>query len=183
MKHSSFAGTVQLAVAAGLVMVGTVPLASAGAQQSLYSPRAVAKAFRNGTRSPDGRPGPKYWQNRARYDITVTALPPDRTIRGTEQVAYANNRPDTLKNLVIKLLLNIHKPGAPRAGGASADYLTAGVQIDSLRVNGQLVKWPGDANTFTPPTTSFDGFTAPAASPRRKVAYVSPTRSTGSRTR
>ncbi|HET9729943.1 MAG TPA: hypothetical protein VFR41_11005, partial [Acidimicrobiia bacterium] len=31
--------------------------------QSLYMPRAVKRAFANGTRSLDGRPGPKYWQN------------------------------------------------------------------------------------------------------------------------
>lgn len=149
MERTSFARVTGFAIATALAGAIAVPLAMAGAQQSLYTPRAVAKAFRARTRSPDGRPGANYWQNRARYTITVTALPPDRIIRGTEQIAYANNSPDTLKNLVIKLLLNIHKPGAPRAGGAPADYLTPGVQIDTFRVNGQLVKWTGDANTFT----------------------------------
>ena len=44
----------------------------------LHMPRAVQLAYRKGTRSPDGRPGAAYWQNRARYSITVTALPPAR---------------------------------------------------------------------------------------------------------
>jgi len=112
-------------------------------------PRDVKAAFRKGTRSPDGRPGPAYWQNRGRYNIAITALPPDRTIRGEEQITYFNNSPDTLRNPVIKLFLNIHKPGAPRAGGASPDYLTSGVHIDSLAVNGVATPWSCDANCFT----------------------------------
>jgi len=112
-------------------------------------PRDVKAAFRKGTRSPDGRPGPAYWQNRGRYNIAITALPPDRTIRGSEQITYMNNSPDTLRNPVIKLFLNIHKPGAPRAGGASADYLTSGVHIDSLAVNGVSTPWANDENAFT----------------------------------
>jgi Peptidase family M1 domain len=104
-------------------------------------PRGVQEAFRNGTRSPDGRPGPNYWQNRARYNIALTALPPDRTVHGTEQIVYYNNSPDTLRNPQIKLFLNIHKPGAPRGGGAPPAYLTSGVHIDSTLVNGQPVAW------------------------------------------
>src|SRR6266511_344840 len=78
--------------------------------QDLYMPRDVQRAFKNETRSPDGRPGKNYWQNHGRYNITVTAMPPDRTIKGDEQITYINNSPDTLRNLVIKLILNIHKP-------------------------------------------------------------------------
>jgi hypothetical protein len=123
-----------------------VPLTSGGA---LYMPRNVKAAFRKGTRSPDGRPGPAYWQNRGRYNIAITALPPDRTIRGSEQIVYMNNSPDTLRNPVIKLFLNIHKPGAPRVGGASPEYLTSGVRIDSLAVNGVATAWECNDNCFT----------------------------------
>jgi len=123
-----------------------VPLTSGAA---LYMPRDVKTAFRKGTRSPDGRPGPAYWQNRGRYNIAITALPPDRTVRGDEQITYFNNSPDTLRNPVIKLFINIHKPGAPRVGGASPDYLTSGVHIDSLAVNGVATPWGSDENTFT----------------------------------
>ncbi|MDP4215787.1 MAG: M1 family peptidase, partial [Bacteroidota bacterium] len=51
--------------------------------QSLYMPRAVRQAYEKGTRSPDGRPGKNYWQNTGRYVINVTAMPPDRTIKGS----------------------------------------------------------------------------------------------------
>jgi hypothetical protein len=145
---------VALLLVAGSLVAGCVPapttspLPQSGAS-SLYMPRAVQQAYRKGTRSPDGRPGPAYWQNRGRYNIAITALPPDRSIRGSEQITYFNNSPDTIRNPVIKLLLNIHKPGAPRGGGASADYLTSGVHIDSLVVNGQVTPWPGVENAFT----------------------------------
>src|SRR5262245_54534431 len=98
--------------------------------QDLFMSRDVQKALKNGTRSADGNPGKNYWQNHARYTIDVTAMPPDRTIRGTETITYFNNSPDTLRSLSFKLLLNIHKPGAPRNGGASPDYLTSGVHVD-----------------------------------------------------
>ena len=144
-----------LLLIAGLSSAGCVPapstspLPQSSGSTALYMPRDVQQAYRNGTRSPDGRPGRNYWQNRARYNIAITALPPDRTIRGSEEITYFNNSPDTLANPVIRLYLNIHKPGAPRGGGASPDYLTSGVHIDTLKVNGQVVPWPGNVNTFT----------------------------------
>ena len=142
-------------VVAGLIAAGCVPapatppLPQPAVTSALYMPRAVRAAYRKGTRSPDGRPGSNYWQNRGRYSIAITALPPDRTIRGTEQIIYANNSPDTLRALVIRLLLNIHKAGAPRGGGAQPDYLTSGVHIDSVAVNGQPGPWVAGGNYFT----------------------------------
>src|SRR5687767_14984341 len=82
--------------------------------QQLYRPRDVQRAFDKGSRSADGKPGARYWQNKGRYTINITAMPPDRTIRGNEQISYINNSPDTLRVVYIKLFLNIHKPGAPR---------------------------------------------------------------------
>ncbi|MBN8879135.1 MAG: M1 family metallopeptidase [Sphingobacteriales bacterium] len=117
--------------------------------QKLYKPRDVQKAFDKGTRSPDGKPGAKYWQNKARYTINVTAMPPDRTIKGSEQISYINNSPDTLRVVFIKLFLNIHKPGAPRNGGALPDYLTSGVQIDQFAVNGETRPWRQSPYTYT----------------------------------
>lgn len=117
--------------------------------QKLYKPRDVQKAFDKGTRSPDGKPGAKYWQNKARYTINVTAMPPDRTIKGSEQISYINNSPDTLRVVFIKLFLNIHKPGAPRNGGALPDYLTSGVQIDKFAVNGETRPWRQSPYTYT----------------------------------
>ncbi len=117
--------------------------------QSLYLPRDVKQAFKKGTRSQDGTPGNNYWQNRGRYNITITAMPPDRNIKGTEQITYVNNSPDTLKNLVIKLLLNVHKPNALRYGDQTEDYLTSGIHIDAFSVNGIVTPWQEPGYHFT----------------------------------
>jgi len=119
------------------------------APEPLYMPRAVQQAYRNGTRSADGNPGPRYWQNHGRYAMTVTATPADGSIHGSEDIVYYNNSPDTLGALVFKLFLNIHKPGAPRNGGATPDYLTSGVHIDRFAVNGAPADWPDSPFAFT----------------------------------
>ncbi len=117
--------------------------------QDLYIPRDVQQAYKNETRSIDGKPGKKYWQNYGRYSINITATPPNRTIRGNELIMYVNNSPDTLRNPNIKLFLNIHKAGAPRDGGASADYLTSGIHIDAVRANGEVIKWADNPFVYT----------------------------------
>ena len=122
---------------------------SSAYSQSLYMPRNVREAFRKETRSPDGRPGRNYWQNSGRYTINVSAAPPDRTIKGSEQITYFNNSPDTLKNVVIKFILNIHKPGAVRYGTSGPDYLTQGVQIDAYSENGTSKPWNSPEQTGT----------------------------------
>jgi hypothetical protein len=110
--------------------------------------RDVRQAFQKGTRSPDGMPGRSYWQNHARYDIAITAAPPVRTIYGKEQITYLNNSPDTLHELAIRLFMNIHKAGARRGGDTPMDYMTSGVHVDTVRVNGQLTPWDSE-NFFT----------------------------------
>ncbi|HVT85612.1 MAG TPA: M1 family metallopeptidase [Chitinophagaceae bacterium] len=117
--------------------------------QGLYMPRDIKQAYAKGTRSTDGNPGKNYWQNHGVYSITITAMPPDRNIKGTETITYFNNSPDTLRNLVIKLFLNIHKPGAPRDFGTTDNYLTSGVHIDKFSVNGETRPWQDNQFLYT----------------------------------
>lgn len=56
--------------------------------QDLYVPRDIQKAYTKETRSKDGKPGKHYWQNSARYNISVTVMPPDRIIKGSETITY-----------------------------------------------------------------------------------------------
>lgn len=117
--------------------------------QGLYTPRDVQKAFNQGTRSLDGKPGKNYWQNHARYSIKIQAMPPDRTIKGEESIYYINNSPDTLKALTTRLYLNIHKAGAPRESAAVEDYLTKGMTVDSFSVGEQTQAWDQNPRIFT----------------------------------
>ncbi|GAA4055907.1 M1 family metallopeptidase [Hymenobacter glaciei] len=125
-----------------LLLLGALAEPTLAQTTSLYQPRDIKAAFAKGTRSPDGRPGPKYWQNRARYDITVQAAPPARDIRGRETITYFNNSPDTLRQVVMRLIMNIHRPGVSRDGDASPDYLTTGLVVDTLQVAGQTRPMP-----------------------------------------
>ena len=124
--------------------------------QPLYTPRDIRQAYKNGTRSTDGRPGPRYWQNKGHYEITVSAMPPDRTIRGSESITYTNNSPDTLKVLVIRLTPNIHKPGMTRLFTVDPSYLTDGVSIDRYAENGRAKEWRNNPTDGTWKTVRLD---------------------------
>lgn len=112
-------------------------------------PRDIQQVYAEGTRSMDGKPGKNYWQNHARYNINITAMPPDRTIKGSETITYFNNSPYTIRNPVIKLFINIHKPGAPRNSPAQDDYLTPGVQFDAIAANGENINTANANAAFT----------------------------------
>ncbi|HJP64528.1 MAG TPA: hypothetical protein VJ844_13870, partial [Mucilaginibacter sp.] len=109
--------------------------------QELYMPRDIKKAYQKGTRSMDGKPGKNYWQNFGRYNISINVAPPKKEVTGTEQITYINNSPDTLRRLNIKLIMNIHRPGAARFFGTADNYLSDGVQVDELKVNGEKKSW------------------------------------------
>lgn len=139
--------------------------------QQLYQPRNLKQAYKNGTRSQDGTPGKNYWQNSGDYTINITAMPPDRTIRGAEHITYFNNSPDSLKTLVIELFQNNHKPTAPRNGGTSPDYLTSGIHIDSLVINGQKHLWKGGQRAATWSTLRLPNSLAPGDSVRLSIGW------------
>jgi len=112
--------------------------------QNLYMPRNVAQAYLRETRSTTGKPGNKYWQNYGRYTISISAQPPNRTIKGTEDIAYYNRSNDTLSYIVIRIIPNIHRAGAVRFAPVDSTYLTSGVHIDSFVINGMLQPWEED---------------------------------------
>lgn len=118
--------------------------------QDLYMPRNVRAAFNNGTRSADGKPGAKYWQNSADYNIKITFNPETRLVSGTEDIVYKNNSPLPIQNPVIRLTMNIHRPGAAREYPSSEDYLSTGIIIDEFKENDKVGSWQDSGNTFQP---------------------------------
>ncbi|MES2416632.1 MAG: M1 family metallopeptidase [Bacteroidota bacterium] len=105
--------------------------------QALYMPRNITTAFKKGTRSADGKPGKNYWQNHGAYQMEIEVNPDTKVVTGTESISYANNSPDTLKSLTIRFVNNLHKPTSPRGGSVSEDFLTTGLNITSLKINGE----------------------------------------------
>ena len=132
-----------------MLLAGIAGYASQLEAQSLYTPRNVLAAYKKGTRSSDGNPGKNYWQNKASYDISMTVFPPGRNITGRETIAYTNNSPDSLREIRIKLIQDIHRPGALRDSDADSTYLTSGLHIDTFRVNGAIRVWEENKDEHT----------------------------------
>lgn len=66
----------------------------------------------NEYRTASGAPGPKYWQQRADYDITCELDEANLLLTGTETITYYNNAPDVLTYLWIQVDGNIHDPAS-----------------------------------------------------------------------
>lgn len=62
----------------------------------------------NEYRTASGAPGPKYWQQRADYDIKCTLDEVNLKLTGSETVSYYNNSPDILTYLWLQLDENQH---------------------------------------------------------------------------
>ncbi|MBX7170232.1 MAG: M1 family metallopeptidase [Pyrinomonadaceae bacterium] len=117
--------------------------------QDLYIPRNVKEAYQNETRSMDGKPGKKYWQNSADYDIRVKIEPQTNLVSGTEDILYTNNSPNELRYICFRLTMNVHKPGAERDGGVvSNDYLSSGIIIDEIKETDKIAKWENTDYTY-----------------------------------
>ncbi len=61
----------------------------------------------NEYRAGSGAPGPRYWQQKADYVISVELNDDNQSISGTETITYTNNAPETLKYLWLQLDQNI----------------------------------------------------------------------------
>jgi hypothetical protein len=61
----------------------------------------------NEYRTGSGAPGPKYWQQKADYDIAVELDDTKQSISGSETITYHNNSPDVLKYLWLQLDQNV----------------------------------------------------------------------------
>ncbi len=61
----------------------------------------------NEYRTGSGAPGPKYWQQKADYNISVELHETTNSISGSETITYTNNSPDVLKYLWLQLDQNI----------------------------------------------------------------------------
>ena len=63
----------------------------------------------NEYRAADGEPGPKYWQNRADYQLAAMLNDETNQITGTEVLTYTNNSPQKLGYLWMNLEQNLFK--------------------------------------------------------------------------
>lgn len=120
--------------------LGCVGAFRAEAQIELYMHRNLQRAYDKGTRSMDGKPGPGYWQNRARYDIDARVDVKKRQISGNARIVYYNNSPDTLRTLRFKLQHDRYRKGALRSSNVNpADVSDEGTRIARVTFRGRLM--------------------------------------------
>ncbi len=104
--------------------------------QPLHIPRNFIKAYEMGTRSPDGNPGPAYWQNHGDYTLDVTLNPNNNHLTGKAHIVYFNDSPDTLTVLYFHLYPNHYKKGLHRDYDVNPLDEHDGMTIQSVRING-----------------------------------------------
>ncbi|MEY2836410.1 MAG: hypothetical protein RLZZ557_2072 [Bacteroidota bacterium] len=66
----------------------------------------------NEYRTASGAPGPKYWQQRADYEINVDINEEANLLTGSETVTYFNNSPDILTYIWLQVDENFHHPNS-----------------------------------------------------------------------
>ncbi|WP_243663347.1 hypothetical protein [Rhodothermus marinus] len=104
-------------------------------------------AIERGTRTMDGRPGPNYWQQYARYDLTARIDTAARRLDGEGRIVYLNRSPDVLRQLFLELPLNVHAEGVVRNEPAE---VTGGVTLHYVAVEGQEALHPAEAPAGAP---------------------------------
>jgi hypothetical protein len=93
------------------------------------------QAYQKGTRQLNGAPGVKYWQNTADYDLKIDFNPVTRVLKGTVDILYVNNSPDTLKEIWFKLYPNLYQKGNQNKVKIKDSDQGEGVQLTSILLN------------------------------------------------
>ena len=86
----------------------------------------------NDQRTASGAPGPKYWQQRADYEIDVTLDDQEQRITGTSTVTYRNESPHELRYVWIQLDQNRFRPDSASAMAASAPNISSRASFRTL---------------------------------------------------
>ncbi len=122
-----------------VMLMALFPLAIFAQEFDLHVPREIKEAYKNGTRSLDGKPGANYWHNTVDYKMEVEVEPSSRAVKGSATIAYLNNSPDALNTIVIRLYYDVFKKGNARGMQVNAEDIGDGVALSNLKVNGQAM--------------------------------------------
>jgi hypothetical protein len=89
----------------------------------------------NEYRTASGAPGPKYWQQRADYDINVDINEEANLLTGAETVTYFNNSPDILTYIWLQVDENFHHPNSDNNYDKSSSMSTRLTHQQLLQMN------------------------------------------------
>ncbi len=125
----------------GLMICGTQIFGQAQYDhRALFSPNFYPQQG-NEYRAGSGAPGPKYWQNRADYNINVTLDTIGETIKGNVTITYTNNSPQVLNEVWLQMDQNLYKADSrasattTQSGGRWANtQFTKGFELSAVKV-------------------------------------------------
>ena len=88
----------------------------------------------NEYRTASGAPGPKYWQQRADYDMAVEIDEPNNVLKGSETITYYNNSPTPLTYLWMQIDENFHNPSSDNnhSGNSTMQSRMSDAQLTNL---------------------------------------------------
>lgn len=113
-------------------------------EKRFFMPKEMQQAYKNGTRSYDGKPGASYWHNTVDYNIKAAIDPTTRAIDGSSTITYINNSPDDLNTVVIRLYNDVFRKANPRASRVDERDIDDGVTISKITVSGNIYELEGD---------------------------------------
>src|ERR1700744_83409 len=98
MKLKIFAGILPVLIAVASLCEAQKYDTTAISKYNYHEAFAPFFYTKNGNefRAADGKPGPKYWQNRADYQLAATLNDVSNEITATEMLTYTNNSPQKL---------------------------------------------------------------------------------------
>lgn len=136
--------------------------------------RALDLPTPNEYRAGDGRPGPRYWQQRVDYRIEATLDPAKNELRGSETIHYVNRSPSALPYLWLFVEQNLCEPNSITNQlnqpplvflGTSFDFSCQGFdsapRLESMTIRGKEVKRTRYGTTLR---VDLDSALAPGAS-------------------
>ena len=137
---ASSAGAPQPAPAGNAAAVTPPVAAPDPAERPIPYPVIESKGFSDavaaGTRTRTGAPGPKYWQQRARYRLSADYEPRSGLLRGEATIVYRNNAPGALSSVYLHLHGNLFAPASMRNRVVP---LTEGMTVSRVAAAGQEV--------------------------------------------
>ena len=128
----------RIIVIVGIVFLGTA-FGWAQSDRGNFAPLGLPTP--NEFRTPDGRPGAGYWQQRVDYSIKVSLDTTQSRITGSETIVYTNNSPNTLDHLWLQLDQNLFREesrgnyefNSPRSRYRGA-FVNGGDELNSVMV-------------------------------------------------
>jgi hypothetical protein len=105
--------------------------------EAITPPPELRRALAQGTRSANGAPGARYWQQWTDYALEATVVPAEHRLDGRGTIRYQNRSPDRLTELHLQLVQNFHAAGVIRMEPAE---ITGGIRLQRVTLNGRALQ-------------------------------------------